>query len=183
MTDVAVQLLDAATPGLEGYYDLAFFGGDLVPDAWLRTAVYVSLLTDAEYPDAEDGDRRGWWGDALNEDPADRWGSHLWLLERSKLTADAPAKAAGYAKAALQWLISRGIAGAVDVTAELVAGGIDLHIAITPPAVNPQTYAYAGIWAQAGVDPFADAGALAGREVANAAIFDLIYYIQYPKVA
>lgn len=104
--------------------DLALAGHDLATDESLRTAVIISLFTDARasVDDVDPDDSlRGWWGDTLDEDG--RTGSLLWLLRREKETARVLARAEGYAREALAWLIEDNIAVAIDVEAAWVARG------------------------------------------------------------
>ena len=80
MTDIALHWNDDVYAG-----DIAVFGADLELDEGLRSAILLSLFSDARAQPgdvAEDEDPRGYWGDALTE--GDRFGSRLWLLERSK---------------------------------------------------------------------------------------------------
>ena len=118
--------MDAALAWDPEFYaaDVAVSGADLVREAGLRTAVIISLFTDrrAEPGDIPDGeDPRGWWGDALTDD--DRIGSRLWLLGRSKQTADVPVLAEEYTREALEWFVEDGIADRVDASAEWVTRG------------------------------------------------------------
>ena len=88
----------------------------LVDDQDFYTAVLISLFTDAAASDDDiipDGsaDPRGWWGDASI-------GSKLWLLSRSKATADIPVRAKTYIAEALQWFIDGGIVASIDITTE-----------------------------------------------------------------
>lgn len=123
-------------------------GGDL---AGLASAVIVSLFTDrlAEADDtlpAGDGDRRGWWGDALAAD-GDRIGSRLWLLNREKQRRSVLGRAEDYCREALQWLIDDGIAEAVDIEVAFIRRGV-LGIAVTVhrPAADPATFRYDYVW-------------------------------------
>lgn len=50
--------------------------------------------------------RRGWAGDAFDED-GNRAGSRLWLLEREKQTDDVLARVQDYAQQSLAWLAER----------------------------------------------------------------------------
>ncbi len=103
--------------------DIAVAKGDLVADAGLRTAILVSLFSDAlarpddEIPDGTD-DRRGWWGDTPVEgESADPIGSRLWLLARAKRTEETRRRAETYARDALAWMVTDGVAAAVTVSA------------------------------------------------------------------
>lgn len=119
MTDLALHFAPGAWSA-----DLSILGGDLATDDGLRTAVIISLFTDARaraddpLPDA-DADRRGWWGDCGNAYANDRTGSRLWLLARAKALPATATRARDYAREALDWLIEDGIAAAVDVEATL----------------------------------------------------------------
>ena len=104
-----------------GFGDLCVAGADLLgDDEGLESAIRVSLFTDAraELADLQPGDteRRGWWGEQLDDDE-DRFGSLLWLLERSKLTAETLALAERYSVDACEWAITAGVAVDVDAVA------------------------------------------------------------------
>ena len=119
MTDIALAFADDAL-----FADIALEGGDLATDDGLRTAVIISLFTDAparaDDPLPQDGaDRRGWWGDAGNDDVNDRTGSRLWLLERAKATSVTATRAREYAQEALDWMVADGVAASVSVEATL----------------------------------------------------------------
>ncbi len=126
--------------------DLLLAGGQLVTDDGLRTAVLISLFSDARAPaDAElpegGDDRRGWWGDAFPPAAPGAFGSGpksggalplgslLWLLRRAKITAAVVEQARQAAEAALDWLLRDGVASAVSVAAE--AQGSRLAIGVT----------------------------------------------------
>lgn len=127
MTDIAL-VWDADAMAA----DLLLANGQLATDAGMRTAILISLFSDARAADDETlpeagGDRRGWWGDAYaREDRPDagtardvnRIGSLLWLLSRSKITARVLAQAKQACEEALAWLVRDGIALAVRVVVE-----------------------------------------------------------------
>lgn len=111
------------------FWDNAIFGADfaldgarLATDDGLKTAVIISLFTDAraraDDPLPAEGDRRGWWGDAEPAVDRDVIGSRLWLLSREKRLASVIERARQYAEEALAWLVTDGIASAVVVQAE-----------------------------------------------------------------
>jgi phage gp46-like protein len=108
--------------------DLAMLGADLATDDGLRTAILISLFTDARardddpLPAAPGGevDRRGWWGDALPAVAGDVLGSRLWLLAREKRLASVAARAHDYATEALAWLIDDGVARSVDIEVDIL---------------------------------------------------------------
>jgi phage gp46-like protein len=108
--------------------------GALANEAALRTAVVLSLFTDARArpDDGAAGDRRGWVGDAFT--PEDRYGSRLWLLRREKQTEETRRRAEDYANEALAWLVDEALATDVAVTAEWVARGVlGLAVQIATP--------------------------------------------------
>lgn len=113
--------------------------GRIARDEGLRSAVLLSLFLDARarpedpLPDARDGDRRGWVGDALSPDAGDRMGSRLWLLSREKQTEGVRVRAEIYAREALAWLVADGLATALDVTATWRSRGVlDLRVRVVP---------------------------------------------------
>lgn len=88
---------------------------------YLPRAVIVSLFTwgRARLDDVLPGDSRmGWWADSFPNADGDRIGSRLWLLARSTLTDQTPLMAKTYAQEALAWLVTDGVASAVNVQAE-----------------------------------------------------------------
>ena len=143
MTDIRL-VWDAAT----GTADLALDGADLATDDGLATAVIISLFTDRRVANDDlppgERDRRGFWADALNEDPEDETGSWLWLLERVKETPDVLVKAEEYCHEALAWLVEDGVARAVAVTARWLGRGLlGLGIAIDRRDAAPREYQFA----------------------------------------
>lgn len=134
------------------FFDLSLSGADLAIEDGLQTAVIISLFTDRRAEDGDelpDGttDRRGWWGDAYAQVDNDRIGSKLWLLSRSKQTAETARLAQTYASEALQWLIDDGIADRVDVTTEWVSKGIlGLKVVIYRPDLPPLEFTFNNLW-------------------------------------
>lgn len=109
--------------------DLFAVDGILQYDGGLRTAIIISLFTDARADDADalptsDSDRRGWWADSFAEIEGDITGSRMWLLSRAKQTDETLELARGYARTALRWLIEDGIASAVNVVTSWHAIGV-----------------------------------------------------------
>lgn len=97
-------------------------GTQLAAGSDLDTSLIISLFTDrlaAADDDIPDGtnDRRGWWGDTGEAYPI---GSRLWLLERAKLTADAPLRAKNYCAEALQWMIDDGVVATIDIQTGII---------------------------------------------------------------
>lgn len=109
--------------------DLAIEGGDLVLEEGLQTAAVISLFSDrrARLDDvlpADDGDRRGWVGDAWPRVEGDQIGSRLWLLNREKDIPETLRRAREYARESLAWLIEDGIGAALDVQASVPMRGV-----------------------------------------------------------
>ena len=84
----------------------------------LKSAIAISLFTDARVPDSElpaGMENQGWWGDY---DMTDSIGSRLWLLKRSKITSAVINSARDYINQALKWLVTDGKLLAIDLTVE-----------------------------------------------------------------
>lgn len=133
MTDLALRWDNVAFGA-----DLALDGASLASDDGLKTAIIVSLFTDARARDDDPlpapGDRRGWWGDAQPGITGDRIGSRLWLLNREKRLASVVARARDYAREALAWLIADGIAQAIEVEAAAIGDQtLAIGVIITRP--------------------------------------------------
>lgn len=118
--------MDISLAILDGALDVALSdAGDLATDDGLRTAVALSLLCDRRAEDddvlpdgSENGDRRGWWADAIADRDGDRWGSRLWLLSREKDLAEVRRRADAYARESLAWLLEDRAVAEIDVSAE-----------------------------------------------------------------
>lgn len=82
----------------------------------LTRAVVISLFTwrRAE-PDDNADVPMGWWGDSFPTVQNDRYGSRLWLLQRSKLTNQLVQKVRAYIRESLQWLIDDGVVSRIDL--------------------------------------------------------------------
>lgn len=134
--------------------DMSLLPGDIAGDDGLETAVLISLFSDAratsDMLDAidSDGDLRGFWGDVTR--PDDSTGSLLWTLKRSKQLVSTLAKARGFCRQALQWLIDDKVADRVDVVTSYpypAAGWMDIQIDIyRPGSANPVQYRYGYEW-------------------------------------
>lgn len=148
IADAALILQDGAT--FEA--DLSVEAGQVVVDHGLLTAATISLFSDrlAESDDrlpADDGDRRGWWGDAYPPVPGDRIGSRLWLLHREKQTQETLNRAEEYAREAFDWMIEDGIASKVDVAASWIRMGVmGLEIGIERPTDAALLMRWAVAW-------------------------------------
>jgi len=130
--------------------DVAIAKGDLAADDGLRTAVILSLFTNA--PARADDvlpagtDRGGWWGDALARQPGEITGSRLWLLSREKQLSSVLNRARAYAAEALKWLVDAKIAAVVRVNATNPRDGVlALSVEIDRPA-GPGREVYDFLW-------------------------------------
>ena len=143
MIDIAIKF-DPANIS----FDALIVGADLASETGLATAIYISLFTDRRANDDDvlpdnSNDRRGWWGDAFAEVKGDKIGSRLWLLKRSKLTADVCRRAEDYAGESLAWLVEDGVAKSVTVTAEVqTAHTLALEVTITRPDGRLTKFSY-----------------------------------------
>lgn len=117
----------------------------------LTTAVIISLFTDRAaqpgdvIPDGSN-DPRGWWGDNQPDGNTVLIGSRLWLISRAKQTQDTLQKAVTYAKEALQWMITDGVAVNVLVDAQWNAPGF-LAMVVTIQKKDGTTEAVNFNWA------------------------------------
>lgn len=129
--------MDLVLEAGDGGYDLRIDGYDLATEAGLRSAVIVSLFSDARAApeDVQGGeDRRGWWADAWPEVAEDETGSLLWLLGRSKTTTEVLRQAEEHAEQALAWLVEDEVASQISATAERVQRD---HLALTIDIMRP----------------------------------------------
>lgn len=107
-----------------GEFDLQIENWDIKLDDGLESAILVSLFTDARVEldelDDEKDDRRGFWGDAVDNAAGEVTGSKLWLLDRAKTINENLEIAKEAVEEALQWLVDDGVADSVTVTTEYV---------------------------------------------------------------
>lgn len=126
--------------------------GDLRTGPPLVTGVFVSLFTDRRAA-ADDRlppgatDRRGWWGELLDDKPV---GSRLWLLRRAKRLPETLRLAQDYIREALAWMIEDGLATRIDVAAawegpSRIRARITLHRAEGAPSTVTADWAWQGI--------------------------------------
>ncbi|WP_370607833.1 phage GP46 family protein [Citrobacter meridianamericanus] len=82
----------------------------------LTRAVVISLFT---YRRADPDDNAdvpmGWWGDTWPIVANDRYGSKLWLLQRSKLTNALVNTVRSYLRESLQWMLDDGVVSRIDI--------------------------------------------------------------------
>ena len=106
--------------------------GGLRAIAGLATAVEIALFTDRRCPEGhplakfvEDGDLRGWFGNAIDvraDLSEGELGSLLWLIERAPLTDEVVRWAQTMAEEALAPLVAQGAAAKITVVTSVSYG-------------------------------------------------------------
>ena len=82
----------------------------------LTRAVVISLFTHWRADSDDNVDvPMGWWGDTWPVVANDRYGSKLWLLQRSKLTNALVNTVRNYLRDALQWMQEDGVVTRIDI--------------------------------------------------------------------
>lgn len=82
----------------------------------LTRAVVISLFTHRRAdPDDNVDVPMGWWGDTWPVVANDRYGSKLWLLQRSKLTNALVNTVRNYLHDPLQWMQEDGVVTRIDI--------------------------------------------------------------------
>ena len=135
---------------------------NLIEDGYdLQSAVIVALGTDAlapvdaELPDPDATDRRGWWGDIEAEEIWGGWpvGCLLWLLSRTKITGIAArqgstlARADDYTRNAMRPFTERRITSRIDVLSNQAAiDRIDVGVVIYRGPNPVVALRYAELW-------------------------------------
>lgn len=145
MTDIALIW----HPGTSSA-DIALVRGALAVDEGLRTAILISLFTDArarnDDPLPEEGaDPRGWWGNGFAEVDGDQIGSRLWLLAREKVLSNVLERARDYARESLQWLIRDGICTSIDMQVEAQGNRLAIGVTLARPS-GPARQRYDFVW-------------------------------------
>ena len=82
----------------------------------LTRAVVISLFTHRRADPDDNADvPKGWWGDTWPMVANDRYGSKLWLLQRSKLTNALVNTVRTYIRESLQWMLDDGVVSRIDI--------------------------------------------------------------------
>ena len=82
----------------------------------LTRAVVISLFTHRRADPDDNADvPMGWWGDTWPIVANDRYGSKLWLLQRSKLTNALVNTGRTYIRESLQWMLDDGVVSRIDI--------------------------------------------------------------------
>ena len=132
--------------------DLWNLDGDLAVDRGLTTAVVLSLFTDRRAedddkpPSGDPRDRRGWWADQFASVAGDRFGSRLWLLDRSKRTNEVTLRAKEYVLEALAWMREDKVVASLDVTVEATGNALLISIGLQRPGRDAVSLQFARAW-------------------------------------
>lgn len=154
-TSSASQLADLSLTwqSATGDADLSMIDSDLASDPGLETAVILSLFTDRRAkdddvpPSGDPNDRRGWWGDQFLDVEGDRYGSRLWLLDRSKLNSETLKLADEYCREALAWMVEDRVVASVGVLVERAAADrMTITITLARPGRDAVTFRFARAW-------------------------------------
>ena len=137
----------------DGYLELVPWSAD-EPYVSPRDAVWISLFSDARVDPVADGAavlpdsagdipyRGGWWAD-------DTFGSKLWLLRRRSASQETINLARDYAREALVWLVTDGVAARVDVTTERFGqDGIAMSVLVSKADGTVEALRFPDLWAE-----------------------------------
>jgi phage gp46-like protein len=151
-TSSAVLLADLALVWGGTSADLAMIDSDLASDAGMTTAVLLSLFTDRRCedddvpPSGDPNDRRGWWADQFAAVEGDRFGSRLWLLDRSTINSETARRAEEYDREALAWMIEDSVVASIDVVIETTKSDLYHGLTLHRPGREPLSLRFAHVW-------------------------------------
>ena len=153
-TSSALQLADLALvwSNATADADLALIDSDLASDTGLETAVLLSLFTDRRCfdddipPSGDPSDRRGWWADQFLEVEADKYGSRLWLLARSKRNNETVRRAEEYVREALAWMVEDRVVSSIDVAVETADRDLLIEVRMNRPGREAVRFRFAHVW-------------------------------------
>lgn len=154
-TSSALQIGDLALTwdNTRGFADLSTIDSDLASDVGMVTAIILSLFCDRRAfdddtpPSGDPDDRRGWWADQFADSEGDKYGSRLWLLDRSTFGNDLNRLAEEYSREGLAWMIDDNVASSIDIeidtatTGTLLIGGT-----INRPGRDAVSFRFAHVW-------------------------------------
>lgn len=147
LADLALVWAPATTDA-----DLVLIDSDIASDRGLETAVLLSLFTDRRSenddrpPSGQATDRRGWWADQFLAVEGDRYGSRLWLLDRSKRTNETALRAKEYVTEALAWMLEDRVVSGIDVTTETTTNALLIAVGLQRPGRDPVTFRFQHVW-------------------------------------
>ncbi len=150
----AIQLADLGLvwSNTLGSADLSIIDNDLSTDRGLLTAAALSLFTDRRAedddipPSGDARDRRGWWGDEFAVITGDKFGSRLWLLDRSKRQNETILRAEEYVREALAWMLEDRVVSRVDVTVETSGATLLFAVELQRPGRDAVAFKFAHTW-------------------------------------
>lgn len=150
----ALQLADLALTwsNMSGDSDLSMIDSDLASDRGLETAIILSLFTDRRAepddvpPSGDPNDRRGWWADQFAAVLGDKFGSRLWLLDRSTRNNETVLRAKEYSLEALNWMLEDRVVDGTDVTIETTDNGITIEVEVRRPGKDPVSFKFSHVW-------------------------------------
>ncbi len=120
--------------GSEDFYDIDFDSeGDIETTEGMETAVILSLFGEKRASASEvaaSEERRGWWGNLLNQVENYEVGSKLWLLEQARLTQLTLNSSRTFAQEGFQWFIEDNLLDDVLVTSNFTDSGIKINIVL-----------------------------------------------------
>ncbi len=131
---------------------LIAFDSDVTADQGLTTAVLLSLFTDRRAnnddkpPSGDPQDRRGWWADQFAAVAGDKFGSRLWLLDRSKRTNETALRTDEYVREALAWMVEDRVVSSIDVTVELTDKAVIFAVGLNRPGRDPVSFRFVHAW-------------------------------------
>lgn len=132
-----------------GLFDISVENNQLKSTDNFKTAIYVSLFTDARADSSQVFDpsrRRGWIGNIATPIEGKDLGSLIWLTEQERLTTGILNKVIDFANKALDWMIVQNIAKSIEVTGEIIPQkGIRLNIIITSVSGVTES-SYVDLW-------------------------------------
>lgn len=132
-------------------FDLDIKNWELEFDDGLETAVLVSLFTDTRVAQEElrtgETDKKGFWGDAVNNPDKVVSGSRLWFLDRAVMTDELLEQTREWCLEALQWLIDDLVAEDVTVETSFTDNKtMKILINIFRPTGKPVSFKYNYVW-------------------------------------
>lgn len=151
-TSSALQLGDLAITWSLDSGDLSIIDDDLASDTGMGTAVELSLFTDRRAedddvpPSGDENDRRGWWADQFAVVEGDRYGSRLWMLDRSKRTNDVTLRAEEYVREALAWMIEDSVCESIGVEIEVTTTVLLIGVTLQRPGRDAVSLRFAHTW-------------------------------------
>lgn len=148
----ALGLGDLALVWGVGVADLVMIDSDIASDRGITTAVLLSMMLDRRaqpddvVPSGDARDRRGWWADQFLPVEGDRYGSRLWLLDRTTLTNETARKADEYTREALNWMLEDRVVSRIDVPIETTRNAMLIGVGLQRPGRDPISFRFAHTW-------------------------------------